>query len=255
MSSQSTLPTSASAVTDAKFLDQVSKQEHKVVRELLKAGQDVNCLDANSGETALHKAVLARDPGLVKELLAFNAHADIADFKGTRPCHIACQYDNVQILQLLLDRGARLDSQDGSGRSLLHQATWFGHADVVDHLIHKAGFTGPLMESLDQDKRNALHYAAFRASKQVVAAVIEEGGVSLSAQADRWLNKPSDLAKRMGRPEAMAFLVECEEKHEEMVAAALRLAKPTGDSDDIDSRPTSAPVVGKPIATGSAPTW
>ncbi len=47
--------------------------------------------------------------------------------------HDAAAYGNLDLVQLLVDRGARVDALDSRGRTAMHWAAKFGHVDVVKY--------------------------------------------------------------------------------------------------------------------------
>ena len=58
------------------------------------------------------------------------------------PLHTACYNGNIEIIQLLLQAGAKVDKSEGQdNRTPFFQACRGGHKDVVDYLIKEFGPT------------------------------------------------------------------------------------------------------------------
>jgi ankyrin repeat protein len=81
------------------------------------------CTPANWGFTFLVRARLADDPTLV----------NIMDGR-TSPLHEAAANNQLEVVWLLLDRGADLALTNGEGKTALDLATERGHAAVVELL-------------------------------------------------------------------------------------------------------------------------
>ena len=76
------------------------------VAELLNLGEDVNAMDGN-GKTPLYLAVEQGNPDIAGLLLSWNAH--LAAPRGWKLLHVAAAVGDVDMVTLLLDRGADVD--------------------------------------------------------------------------------------------------------------------------------------------------
>jgi len=96
------------------------------VARLLAAGADVN--DEGDLGTALHVAAFQGNAATVTLLL--NKGADIEKVKtslGDHPLHVAVDYNQPEVVALLLARGAKVDAREASGRTPLHVAAFKKH--------------------------------------------------------------------------------------------------------------------------------
>lgn len=75
------------------------------VTTLLDAGADAGAL-APQSMNALHLAVFAKDPEIVKCLLAYRSLIDARDYNGSSPLAYAVTGRQLEIVELLLDAGA-----------------------------------------------------------------------------------------------------------------------------------------------------
>ena len=115
----------------------------RLCKFLLERGADVNAIEADTGETALHAALsqtnrLAHNL-VVKVLLAHGANPNVATKKnaetgafmrdcrtrGETPLHRAAAFGDEEAIQLLLDAGALIDAKDMNGESPLSWASWY----------------------------------------------------------------------------------------------------------------------------------
>jgi len=105
---------------DTLLLDSARHGNVPVMRELLERKVDINHAN-KKGETSLIRAVLKGDAGAVQLLLDHNADLTpkvIPD--GWDALMIAAKSHHVQIVKLLLDKGASVTSTDASGRSCIN---------------------------------------------------------------------------------------------------------------------------------------
>ena len=61
---------------------------------------------------------------------------DIRDIHGNTPLSLACSHGFVEVVEFLIASGARLDVKNEEKETLLHQAAKFGHAHIIDILMH-----------------------------------------------------------------------------------------------------------------------
>jgi ankyrin repeat protein len=106
----------------------------RLIRLLVEHGADLDHAD-RGGATPLHRAVRARSPGAVGQLLALGARPDCRLGKRrSSPLHLAVQstgaggtagslQEQLEIIALLLDRGADPGSADAAGRTPRDWAT------------------------------------------------------------------------------------------------------------------------------------
>lgn len=107
----------------------------RVVEFLLAHGADVAAVARNSQRvTALHGAVARRDVEIVKMLLERGADPNAKQERGFVPLHDAAANGNLTLVQLLVAHGARVDARSDDGKTPGEMATERGHADVAEWL-------------------------------------------------------------------------------------------------------------------------
>ena len=101
----------------------------ELVPYVLDKGADVN--HVSLGSAPLHRAVWKENLDLVQILIDKNVDVDIQDDDGNSPMHIAARSGNKQIVQLLLASNAKVDILDEKQETPLHKAASRGHAELV----------------------------------------------------------------------------------------------------------------------------
>ncbi|KAL3733610.1 hypothetical protein ACJRO7_023039 [Eucalyptus globulus] len=126
----------------------------------------------SDGQTALHAAVSARHPGIVKALL--RAKPELikeADHHGRTPLYYAAFSGCHKLVQQLLEfdiLSAHLVDRDGL--SSLHAAASNGHAKVMKEIIWQCPDAGELVDLKGQ---NILHVAVLSGRASVVRCILE----------------------------------------------------------------------------------
>ena len=76
------------------------------------------------------------------------------------PLHWAARYGHKQVVELLLDRGARVSAKNRGDDTPLHNACQCGHLEIVKTLMrHKT--TLSLLNERNEHGNSPLHYACF----------------------------------------------------------------------------------------------
>jgi ankyrin repeat protein len=125
----------------------------EVVDVLVSSGADVNLLQGQRRHTALHHAIVQRNPMMVQKLLLAGADPRLSDRFGRQPLYVACQVvgntgqykaggylaeaDTHVMVQYLLEAGADVNCSNGETNRMfaLTQACWGGSAACVQMLL------------------------------------------------------------------------------------------------------------------------
>jgi ankyrin repeat protein len=91
--------------------------------------------------------------------------------KGGRPLLLAAQVGHLGIVRLLLDAGAKVDSQNDTLHTPLHFACKNGHPALIPILLA----AGANREHPNCNNQTPLHHAAFEKQHQCCAALVEAG--------------------------------------------------------------------------------
>jgi ankyrin repeat protein len=161
------------------------KDPLEIVEMLVQKGADLGKQD-REGFTPLHYALQSERPDLavVQILLDRDKRGEtvnIATAKGITPLHIAArdphlalfgrsQRPNVWIstVELLLDKGARVDAADSEGFTPLHYAACSGSLDTVRFLLER----DPFVDRTNKYGRTPLHMAATNGHLSIVKLLL-----------------------------------------------------------------------------------
>ena len=164
-----------------KFLEAVRKREGLDVEKALGAtgtSTIINTQDYTSGDTALHIVTARRDYEWLNFLLFRGADANKANNKGVRPLGAAVSLGWAEGVQLLIDKGARVDDPGASGETALITAVHQRNVELV-RLLLKAG-ANPLRA--DNSGRTAKDYADLMGTDSVIASEIAAAASAAAAR-------------------------------------------------------------------------
>jgi ankyrin repeat protein len=143
---------------------------HVAVMEILFNKKDDN-IDEPSylGFTALHLAAQNGYEGAVTWLLDNKANIDAITAEGATALHIAIQYNHLEIVKILVQRGADKEMMV-QGSSPFHLAAQNGCHEIVEFLLNNG---------VDKDTSNAqgltaLHFAALRCNVEMVRIILQK---------------------------------------------------------------------------------
>lgn len=166
----------------------------EMVRLLLDKGADPALSDA-IGWTGLHASAFEGHLDCVR-LLALPSLIELASRNGDRPLHWAINRGHLEIMRLLVEKGADSEAAGARGLKPLPLAVELGQTGIVDFLLDRGG------DPLGTDPvhgRTLLHRAALR-NKPDVAARLLDTGIDANA-ADRHGRTALDWAERLGYDE------------------------------------------------------
>ena len=111
----------------------------EMIRQLLSHGADPNLAD-EGGKTPLHWAAYKGEFFSLETLLDAGAEINKRDHRGRTALVIAIHNcDNVNVLKLLLDRGADVASEDSTGCAVIHFAALHDRPNALAYLVERGG--------------------------------------------------------------------------------------------------------------------
>ena len=140
---------------------------------------------------------------MVEELLRRGAdpNKETTD-DGYTPLHIATIFEKIELIEILLKEGARVNTKTVYGDTPLMDATILGSANLVKMLINSSDAD---VHQLDDDKKTILHLALQNVDDEVVDVLLEHG-LSVSA-VDKNGRTPLHDAVYYGKVESAQTLI------------------------------------------------
>lgn len=138
-------PNVASLTNDTPLMAAAAHPDSFVaVQKLVAAGADVKAMRDDGAEGILSRAIQAGDHRTIAFLVERGALVDSKDGTSTSPLSIAAFNGDLATARLLLDHGANIDFRDNIAGLALNTALHAGHEDLAQMLIEKgAQLTAP----------------------------------------------------------------------------------------------------------------
>lgn len=111
------------------------------------------------------------DPSAVRQLLADGHSPNDVDDQGRAGLEIAASKGNLQIAQMLIKGGAKLDARDQLGDTALHAAARQDQIEIVKLLLD----AGAPVDPQNRDGMTPLMIAASRGELEIVRALLAKG--------------------------------------------------------------------------------
>ena len=112
----------------------------------------------------------------VKELLDGGANVNYRDVEfSTTALMQANEHDHLDVVNELLSRGADVTLRNRSGTTVLYQAAYRGHVDILKKIIEKYIAGGYHLNDVDSQGKTALHQAVEGGHVNSVRALVENG--------------------------------------------------------------------------------
>jgi len=151
--------------------------------------------------TALQYAAELGNRRIASELLEAGARVDGPGPTGRTALHYALGH--LDVLQMLLEKGANANARDRDGSSALDEAVWFGLVDAAAILLaHGAG----LNEAEPKTGATPINEAAYKGQTKMVAYLLRFAPDLTIA--DKRGYGPLENAARLGKEDAAVLLVD-----------------------------------------------
>ncbi|RXM27791.1 Serine/threonine-protein phosphatase 6 regulatory ankyrin repeat subunit B [Acipenser ruthenus] len=122
--------------------------------------------------TPLHRAVASRSEDAVRVLIRHSADVNARDKSWQAPLHVAAANKALRCAEvIIIPLLSSVNVSDRGGRTALHHAVLNGHVEMVNLLLEK----GANINAFDKKDRSALHWAAYMGHLEVVSLLINHG--------------------------------------------------------------------------------
>jgi ankyrin repeat protein len=123
--------------------------------------------------TALLRNIALRDLQAVRDILASGVSPNAKDYSRHShiPIHVAIDAGNIEVLELLIRAGARLESKDSLGTTPLMMAAIGGKVELAKRLLSG----GAKVNARDDGGGTALIYAAREGQLEMVKLLLNDG--------------------------------------------------------------------------------
>ncbi len=148
----------------------VAGKNGQIVQLLQFAGANIEAQDF-SGDTPLYNASEHEEPEIVEALLQAGARANYNSQSET-PLHRAAVHGNYSITKLLIDAHADINAQRWLNRTPLHWASHNGHKEVAKLLID----SGADVNIQDEDNKTSLDLALEENQLEIAEIIRNAGG-------------------------------------------------------------------------------
>ncbi|RDW75101.1 hypothetical protein BP6252_06243 [Coleophoma cylindrospora] len=153
------------------LLSQAAERGNEViVALLLETDQFETDLNDKSRRTPLHWASHNGHINIVKLLLEKGADVNAADKDSCSPLYWASQDGQIDVVKLLLEKGASINTAEHTGWTPLHRASEDGHVDVVKLLLEM----GANINATGMNGKAPLYIASKNGHGDVVKLLLEK---------------------------------------------------------------------------------
>ncbi|XP_063912691.1 ankyrin-3-like [Zophobas morio] len=155
-------------------------ENQHIINLLIQKGVDVNAQN-KYGTTALQLACKNGVYGNTEILLEYDASIKITDENNQSALHYALESeaDNQCVIKLLIEKGIDINTRSENGTTALQLACKKGVYDLVDMLLE----FGASVNTLDKCNNNALHYGLWaRGDNRRILKLLIEKGVDIRVQ-------------------------------------------------------------------------
>ena len=155
-----------------------------------------------NGDTPLLHAVVSGQMEVLQYLISKGAKVTVKTKAELTPLHLASQKGHRDIAELLIKRGNSVNAKSNLGQTPLHEAAFYGHMEVVELLVEN----GADVNATTQRLQTPLHMAvdSVKDHSDIVEFLIQKGA-RINAKNLNDLT-PYRVAKRRNKKETLTIL-------------------------------------------------
>ena len=160
---------------------------------------DFDYCDGMNDKSCLHEACISGNVALVELVLSRGANIESRDIYGRCPIHYATMNGHIGVVSLLLDKGAQIDPVDHDGYTPVLLGA--NYPEVVTQLIK----FGCALEPLSEDSPSLISLACQFGREEIVKSLLERSVKLTSADAEGLY--PIHIACRDGQASVVKLLL------------------------------------------------
>jgi ankyrin repeat protein len=172
-----------------------------MLKELLRRGADPNKGTGCSGESILHMAVAEENLEVIQLLLEKGAHVNKEDSYGSTPLSDALYISSYEITHLLIMYGADLPVDQKDKMAYMHLALRNGGEELIILLLKQ----GLSVDNEDKNGWTLLHYAGYYGCEKSAKVLISKGA-NINAT-DAYKQTPLHIAAKLGEENIVRCLL------------------------------------------------
>ena len=177
----------------------------KIAPLLIKYGAGLNDRVPSTGNTALYHAVGSGYDRYAKVLLKAKCDLEVKNNLGATALMYACHIGRVNMLELLIQNGAKMTASLKDGSTCLHTAAERSGIAVLNTLL---AYNPKLnVDMFAEDKKTPLHVACEHYYLEMVKQLVNRGA-DISARIESTGATPLMIAARHGRDNIVEFLID-----------------------------------------------
>ncbi|XP_059163872.1 uncharacterized protein LOC131946892 [Physella acuta] len=176
------------------LLNAILNNQGHVIQQLLNSDPHLVHMKGWHDINPLHRACLTGDYNIVLMLIQANADVNSLTAHKETPLHYASRRGIPSIVHLLIQCGAKIDARDLSGKSVLHFAAETGSAQVIKYFEETHGLN---VRDLDAKLQSPLHIACTCGHLDLFTFLIKHDRSDLN-QADIDGNLPIHISSKNG---------------------------------------------------------
>ncbi|XP_012683942.2 ankyrin repeat and death domain-containing protein 1B [Clupea harengus] len=168
-------------------------------------GVNVNAKNLHH-RTALHYAVAFRNVEAVEVILKRRAKLELRDKHGITAIHLAAWFGSLDILKLLVQAGADQAVETKEGMNMMHCAAINNHTDIMGYIIDDLQMKE--LDKRDQHGNWPFAVAAEHGSVRMLQMLMEDPYNMATTEANENGQTPLHLAAKNGQVEAVHLLLD-----------------------------------------------
>ncbi|MCO4747424.1 MAG: ankyrin repeat domain-containing protein [Proteobacteria bacterium] len=129
---------------------------------------------------------------IVRSFVAHGADPSMCNRRKVTPLHMACRFDLPEVVETLIDLGARIDAYDASRETPIYRAINLGYIDCLRVLLS----AGTDLAFQNRKGLTPLHRAVMRGKKHMVPLLLEAGADPQVADCEG--KQPVDYCRNKG---------------------------------------------------------